>query len=444
MKPARILLVEDDVLLRRTLSRSLTREGFTVVEAGDGEEAEARLNEHDDIELILSDLEMPRAGGREVLKMGNRRQIPVVILTGTASVPVAVEMMREGAANFLTKPYKTDELREVLDQAFAERQKKRPEVSADVVGSSTGFRRVIDQVSSFADSDAPVLITGESGTGKEVVARLIHSASNRSAKPFVAVNCGALPEALLESELFGHARGAFTGATHARIGRFQLAEGGTLFLDEVGDMPLAFQVKLLRVLQERQYEPLGDSVTRKTDVRVIAATHRDVPRLLDEGAFREDLYYRLCVFNLHLPALRERREDIPLLVEHLIGAANARHGRTVTGASPELLAALAAQPWPGNIRELSNMIERMVVVRRQGELTLADLGETTTRPPARTADDAKPTLPPEGIDLREAIAHLEYSLIDQALERTGQNKNAAAQLLGLNRTTLVEKLKRRQ
>jgi sigma-54 specific flagellar transcriptional regulator A len=298
---------------------------------------------------------------------------------------------------------------------------------------------------------------GESGTGKEVAARSIHAASRRAHRPFVAVNCGAIPEALLESELFGHARGAFTGATHSRAGRFELAEGGTLFLDEIGDMPLSSQVRLLRVLQERRYSPLGDSTARACDVRVICATHRDLRRMVADGTFREDLFYRINVVEIALPPLRERREDIPMLVRHFLDAANARHGRNVAMPTPDAMAALTRHDWPGNIRQLANVVERMVILRRTGPLALADL-PAELRPASLTqpADPTTPTevpapptmlpgvLPEEGLDLRRTLADIEDVLIAQALDRTGGNRNAAAQLLGLNRTTLVEKLKRRR
>jgi transcriptional regulator with PAS, ATPase and Fis domain len=279
------------------------------------------------------------------------------------------------------------------------------------------------------------------------MARAIHHASRRARGPFVAVNCGAIPEPLLESELFGHAKGAFTGATHARAGRLQLAQHGTLFLDEIGDMPLPFQVKLLRVLQERQYEVLGEGTTRSADVRLIAATHRNLAEMVAEGTFREDLFYRLQVVELELPALRERPGDIALLASEFVSAANARHGTTVRNISPEVLALFASHRWPGNIRELANVVERMVIFRRTGDLTPGDL------PPKFGAASAAQTgkmralrdveLPAEGLDLRRTVAEFEGSLIDQALSRTGGNRNAAAQLLGLNRTTLVEKLRRK-
>ncbi|MGZ3429937.1 MAG: sigma-54-dependent transcriptional regulator, partial [Polyangia bacterium] len=325
----RVLVVEDDEDVRRTLERCLLREGCEVTLAVDGKEAAQKL-EHTRPDLVLTDLEMPRAGGREVVALSVQRRVPVVVLTGHATVEAAVELMRAGAANFLTKPFTPETLRNILSDTFG----RAP--GAEVVGGVESFRDVLDIVGAVAETDATILITGESGTGKEVVARAIHRASRRSGEAFVAVNCGAIPEALLESELFGHAKGAFTGATHARAGRFQLAEGGTLFLDEICDMPLPFQVKLLRVMQERQFEVLGDGTTRSSDVRVIAATHRDLPTMVKAGTFREDLYYRLNVVDVKLPALRERVGDIPLLAEHFIAVANTRHGTSVVGAKPEV------------------------------------------------------------------------------------------------------------
>jgi DNA-binding NtrC family response regulator len=447
----RILVVEDDPDVRRTLERCLVREGCEVTLAVDGKEADEK-SDRARPELDLTDLEMPRAGGREVVALAVQRRVPVVVLTGHATVQSAVELMRAGAANFLTKPFTPDTLRNLLSDTFG----RAP--AGEVVGNEEAFRDVLDIVGAVAETDATILITGESGTGKEVVARAIHRASKRARGPFVAVNCGAIPEALLESELFGHARGAFTGATHARAGRFQLAEGGTLFLDEIGDMPLPFQVKLLRVMQERQFEVLGEGTPRAADVRVIAATHRDLSAMVKAGSFREDLFYRLNVVDVKLPALRERAGDIPLLTEHFVAVANARHGTHVTGATPAVLEALQKHTWPGNVRELGNVIERMVIFQKRGMLDVAGLPPAITNPgavaaaasspPSSSATGASATpsqgtqLPAEGVDLRAVVARLEETLIDQALERTGGNRNAAAQLLGLNRTTLVEKLKR--
>ncbi len=431
------------------------REGCEVMEAQDGQDAKEKL-ESFSAELILTDMEMPRADGKDVLAAGLKKHIPVVILTGQGSVEVAVQMMRLGAANFLTKPFTPATLRALLEDTFGRTKASPPAVSAaqplpimaaephdTVIGEVAPFRRVLDVIQTLADTEATVMLTGESGTGKEVMARVIHNASNRRSGPFVAVNCGAIPEPLLESELFGHAKGAFTGATHSRAGRFQLADGGTILLDEIGDMPLAFQVKLLRVLQERQYEVLGEGLPRRTDVRVIVATHRDLKAMVSAGQFREDLYYRLNVIDIHLPPLRERKADIPLLVEHFMQTANERHNRAITGLQPAVLQAFDAFPWPGNIRQLANVIEKMVVLKRSGELELSDvpLEITANSPPPKS----QPTeLPADGLDLRQAVAEYEDSLIGQALDRTGGNRNAAAQLLGLNRTTLVEKLRRRK
>ncbi|MDB4966656.1 MAG: atoC [Myxococcales bacterium] len=462
----RILIVEDDPDVRRTLERCLVREGCEVTSAVDGKEAAEKIDRARP-EMIITDLEMPRAGGREVVALAVQRRVPVVVLTGHGSVQTAVELMRAGAANFLTKPFTPETLRSLLSDTFG---RTKP---GDVVGREESFQDVLDIVTAVAETDATILITGESGTGKEVVARAIHRASKRAKGPFVAVNCGAIPEALLESELFGHARGAFTGATHARAGRFQLAEGGTLFLDEIGDMPLAFQVKLLRVMQERQFEVLGEGTTRSADVRVIAATHRDLPTMVKAGTFREDFYYRLNVVDVKLPPLRDRAGDIPLLAEHFTAVANARHQTHVTGVAPSLMEKLQRYRWPGNVRELGNVIERMVIFQKRGLLEHAGLpptiesyaGDATVEEVATGGSAAvggaapvagdgaadggaagdggsAPALPPEGLDLRATVAQLEETLIEQALARTGGNRNAAAQLLGLNRTTLVEKLKR--
>jgi DNA-binding NtrC family response regulator len=457
----RVLVVEDDPEVRQALERFLAREGWTVIAARDGAEAIRLLDVDHDLTLVLTDLDMPHADGREVLAAAQRHDIPVVIVTGVATVETAVELMRLGAANYLTKPFSSPAIRSVLEECrtrhLARRDKGAADDGSELIGESARLRSVVDVISAVAETDATVLLMGESGTGKEVAARSIHAASRRAHRPFVAVNCGAIPEALLESELFGHARGAFTGATHSRAGRFELAEGGTLFLDEIGDMPLSSQVRLLRVLQERRYSPLGDSTARACDVRVICATHRDLRRMVADGTFREDLFYRINVVEIALPPLRERREDIPMLVRHFLDAANARHGRNVAMPTPDAMAALTRHDWPGNIRQLANVVERMVILRRTGPLALADL-PAELRPASLTqpADPTTPTevpapptmlpgvLPEEGLDLRRTLADIEDVLIAQALDRTGGNRNAAAQLLGLNRTTLVEKLKRRR
>ena len=441
-----VLVVDDEPAVRRSIERILTRENCQVIEARDGREASQRMSEAPKIDLILSDLSMPNADGREVIASAEAHGIPVVIVTGQATVDTAVELMRRGAANFLSKPFTREMVRAVLDDTFGRDAGKRRPVTdrPSLIGTDESLFEVREMIAKVAETDATVIIQGESGTGKEVVARLLHAAGPRANRPFVAINCGAIPEQLIESELFGHARGAFTGATQARAGRFELAEGGTLFLDEVGDMPLAAQVKLLRVLQERQYTPLGDTVARSTDVRIISATHRDLTEAIANNTFREDLLYRLNVVDLKLPALRERKRDIPLLVRHFLQSANERHNRNILEVSIEAMDALCAYDWPGNVRQLANVVERLVVLRRAGSIGLDELPESIRQPAVPGQKAADPSeLPAEGIDLKQTIAELEDSLIDQALDRTRGNRNAAARLLGLNRTTLVEKLKRK-
>ncbi len=455
----RVLVVEDDATLRRTLDRLLRREGLEVAEAGDGQEAIDRFAAGLQVDLVITDLMMPRADGRAVLAAAVKQGVPVVVLTAHATVETAVEMMRNGAANFLMKPFSPDSLRGILDDAFGRRRAvpspqstttRGPSAPKPVmIGEDPQVREVMEVVQLVADSELSVLILGESGTGKEVVARTIHAMSPRAKGPFVAVNCGAIPETLIESELFGHKKGAFTDATQSRTGRFQQADHGTIFLDEVGEMPVSFQVKLLRVLQERAVDVVGESVPRAVDVRVISATNAHLSQLVAEGKFREDLYYRLNGIDVVLPPLRERSGDIPLLVREFLRSANERHRRNVTDIGPGVLAAFERYGWPGNIRELANVVERMVVLKRAGgELTTSDL------PPALTAGipsggmakggGAVQSLPVSGLDLRAHLAELEESFIHEALERTRGNRNAAAMLLGMNRTTLVEKLKRLQ
>ncbi|HZU81588.1 MAG TPA: sigma-54 dependent transcriptional regulator [Polyangiaceae bacterium] len=451
-----VLLVDDDPAVRSALARFVGRLGHEVAQACDGAEGVSAIHRINP-DLVITDMEMPGGTGFVVLEAGMKARVPVVILTAHASVEMAVDAMKRGAANFLTKPFTADTVAQMLQEAFGARQERRREARAagdgsavvgpgGPVGEDEAFRGVLGIVERVADTDATILLTGESGTGKEVVARAIHNASKRRDKAFVAVNCGAIPEALLESELFGHVRGAFTGATQARRGRFQVAEGGTLFLDEIGDMPAALQVKLLRVIQERQYEVLGESRPQPANVRFIAATHRNLERMVADGKFRDDLYYRLNVVPLHLPPLRERQRDIPLLVKHFIGEANAAHAREVTGIAPDAMALLTGYSWPGNVRELANIVERMVLLKGQGVLDAADVPPQLR--PQQTAGSsggrgATLELPSNGIDLTEALLKWEGVLIEQALERTRGNRTQAAALLRINRTTLVEKLKRR-
>jgi transcriptional regulator with PAS, ATPase and Fis domain len=317
-----------------------------------------------------------------------------------------------------------------------------PRSMRGVIGNAETFLDVYRVIDRVADTNCTVLVTGESGTGKELVARAVHFASKRAAAPFVAINCGAIPEALLESELFGHARGAFTGAHATKTGRIALAQGGTLFLDEIGELPLSLQVKLLRILQSHEYSPVGDTRTMKADVRIVAATNIDLEQAVAAGAFREDLYYRLNVIHLTVPALRERREDIPLLVHHFMAKARAKTGRPVNEVSRAAAELLATYDWPGNVRELENTIERAILLSPSDRIQPSDLPTRVRGLGSERRVVAK--LPDAGIDLRAAVESFENDLIRQALDRTGWNKNQAANLLGLNRTTLVEMLKRKR
>jgi transcriptional regulator with PAS, ATPase and Fis domain len=334
----------------------------------------------------------------------------------------------------------------MLSLAVDHRRESDSAVLCDIIGRSDRMRRVFDLVQRVADSDSTIIINGETGTGKGLLARAIHQLSSRRDKPFVTINCGTIPENLLESELFGHVRGAFTGAAVSKPGKFEIANGGTVFLDEIGDMSPDLQVKLLRVLEEREFEPVGGNRTVKVDVRILAATHRDLEEAVQKGTFREDLFYRLFVIPVTLPALRERRSDIPLLVEHFRAQYCSEKHRCVTGIQPAALESLVRYNWPGNVRELRNMMERLVVLKGSGELDMADLPEKLR------GHDAAPLLDPpagveltdEGINLTTAVTEFEKALIRQSLEISGGVKNKAAKLLQLNRTTLVEKIKRLQ
>ena len=450
------LIVDDDPNVRMVLRKLLTRRGDSVLEAEDGKQAIDQLASRA-VDLVITDLLMPRANGLEVLRYVRERKpkIPVIMLTAEGSIRDCVEAMRAGAFNFLTKPFHNDDLEEIIRQATRGRRSP-PEPGAPVpvtsaepgqpqialVGESEALRAVIDMVERIAGSGSTVLITGESGTGKEVVARLLHYSSPRVGQPFVAVNCGAIPETLIESELFGHVKGAFTGAVEARQGRFAQADGGTLFLDEIGELALPLQVRLLRVLQERVVTPVGDSRVRAVDVRVIAATNRDLEAMVKEGKFRQDLFYRLEVLPVRLPALRERREDIPLLAAHFLESTNQRLGRQVA-ISEDALTIMRLYDWPGNVREMENLFERLVVLSRGEAISASDLPERMRAGSAAPQiGAAAASLARGAIDLVATMGAVESTLIDQAMRQASGNKTHAAELLGLSRTTLLDKLKR--
>ena len=451
----RVLLVDGDTTVQATLVSFLSGLGCEAVPAFDGIEAIARLRDRR-FDMCMTDARLPGPDiqgldGFAVLREAHRQTpaVPVVMLTAQATVADAVAALRAGAANFLPKPFHLTSVEEVVRRILASdpaahpgppQARETPE--AAVIGEHPAMRALLARVAQIADTNARVLIRGETGTGKEVIARLIHASSARSSGPFVVLNMAAIPEPLAESELFGHARGAFTGADRPRMGCFLAAHRGTLFLDEIAEMPRGLQAKLLRVLGDGEVTPLGSSEQIPTDVRVIAATHRNLEEMIRDGRFREDLYYRLEVVPIDVPPLRARREDIPALIDHFRRAVNAREGRSVPGFAREVQDRLCAHDWPGNVRELENLVERLVVVAGSREVTLHDL-PVHLRMDLVDLDAGHLDLPTGGLDLRMLLSRLEERLIGQALARTGGNRNRAAELLGMNRTTLVEKLRRR-
>jgi DNA-binding NtrC family response regulator len=454
--PRHLLLVEDEAPLREAWAAQLADAGFAVTQAASGEDAITCLAGFA-FDLVVTDLRLPGASGIRVLDAARERypDIIVVIVTGYGTVRDAVETVQRGAADFITKPCPFDVLLHVLRGALerhrlrAENAYLRSQLDAryafdGLVGRSRSMRELLQLLETVAPTTSTILIQGETGTGKELVARAIHHNSPRRQQRFVALNCSAIPETLLEAELFGHVRGAFTGAVGSRQGRFELAHRGTLFLDEIGTMSAPLQAKLLRVLQERAFERIGDSQSTKVDVRVIAATNADLSRLVKEGTFREDLYYRLNVIPIHLPALRERRDDIPLLVHHFLE----RFGRELdpprigVSMSQEAMRRLMAYDWPGNIRQLENTIERALALSPGRTQIDASVLPPELGPPVPGAAQWTLELAEHGVDLEAFIGDIERELIRLALARADGNKKHAASLLKLKRTTLVEKLKR--
>jgi DNA-binding NtrC family response regulator len=433
------------------LASILGRAGFEVVTAADGNAALKRLNETT-FDLMLTDQRMPAMDGLELLEQSQRRQprIPVVLMTAYGTVSTAVEAMKRGAVDYLTKPFERDELLLVIEKALRHRRLEDEVVSLrgvlkdryrlqNIIGDSPAMQEVYSLIERVASTDVPVLIGGESGTGKELVARAVHQSSRRAAGPFVALNCAAVPETLLESEFFGHERGAFTGAARAHSGRFEQANGGTLFLDEIGAMRVDLQAKLLRAIQEQEIQRLGSVATRKVDVRILAATSEDLQQAIRRRTFREDLYYRLNVVPIHLPPLRERVDDVTLLVDHFLSASTAKFGRDPISVAPGVLEHLQRYAWPGNVRELENYIERMVVLATGPRLTLADLPTPLLRDPATTGEELEQfVLPVDGVELQQ----LERHLILQALRRTRGSLGPAARLLGISYKTLQYRIRK--
>jgi DNA-binding NtrC family response regulator len=454
-----LLLVEDEAPLREAVAEQLADRGYHVEQAESGEAALGRIADFA-FDILITDLRLPGIDGSSLVQAAVERypDIIAIVITGFGTVKDAVEVIRRGAWDFVSKPFQIDELLHVLDAALEQRRLKsenaylRAQLDAryrfeGIVGKSRAMARLFQLLETVAATASTILISGETGTGKEVVARAIHQSSPRRMHRFVALNCSAIPETLLEAELFGHVRGAFTGAVGNRQGRLEQAHKGTLFLDEVGTMSQGLQMKLLRVLQEREFERVGDSHTIKVDVRVIAATNSDLGKLVADGQFREDLFYRLNVIPVELPPLRDRKEDIPLLVQHFLEKFNAesdppRPLAAMLTVSQEAMRRLMSYPWPGNVRQLENAIERATAFTvGRSQIDANDLPPEIQHA-EEPALSSTVSLPEDGMDLDRFISSIERDLIQRSLERTGGNKGQAAKLLNLKRTTLVEKIKR--
>lgn len=456
MSQVHVLVVDDDPALREILREALMRESYTVSTAEDGTAAIQAVKESV-VHIVITDYQLPDIDGLEVIDRLSKLDAKIIpiVMTGFGTIETAVRAMKSGAFDFITKPFDLETVAVVVRKA-AEFHRLRQENHLlrravrdqyrleQLVGVSEPMQQVLEFVQKVADSDSTVMIQGESGTGKELVARMLHFNSLRRDRPLVPVNCGAIPENLLESELFGHEKGAFTGATHARMGRFELAHGGTIFLDEIGELSLPLQVKLLRVLQEREFERVGGNRTIHVDVRIIAATNQDLETMVEERRFRQDLFYRLNVIPIVIPPLRERRTDIPLLIDHFLTRFNQSKHTEVVGLDGEALRLLTEYDWPGNIRELENMMERLVVLKKQGILSSEDLPQKISR--RSIIPELKEQfirLSEDGIHLSREVEQYEKHLIMEALKKANGVTARAAQLLHLNRTTLVEKLKRK-
>jgi DNA-binding NtrC family response regulator len=461
-----LLLVEDEAPLREAIAEQLGDRGYRVEQADCGEAAIAKLADFA-FDIIVTDLRLPGVDGSAVVEAAVERypHIIAIVVTGYGTVKDAVEAIKRGAWDFVSKPFQIDELLHVLDAALEQRRLKsenaylRAQLEEryrfeGIIGKSRPMKLLFQLLETIAPTNSTILITGETGTGKEVIARAIHHNSPRRMHRFVALNCSAIPETLLEAELFGHVRGAFTGAVGNRQGRMEQAHKGTLFLDEVGTMSVALQMKLLRVLQEREFERVGESNTTKVDVRIIAATNTDLSRMVAEGHFREDLFYRLNVIPVQLPPLRERKEDVPLLVQHFLDKLREERGTRPPGererratdraitVSQEAMRRLMAYHWPGNVRQLENVIERAVALTAgRTQIDVRELPAEIQQSQEMVLTSAV-ALPEDGVDLDAFVANIERELIERSLERTGGNKGQAAKLLHLKRTTLVEKLKR--
>lgn len=460
-KKGNILVVDDEEIMREVLESILSQEGYRVDLAKTGEEGLMRFSERT-YDVVLLDVSMPGIGGlrtlEELLKID--REAVVLMITAYATFDTAIAAWQLGAFNCIRKPFENEQILKIVSVGIARRRgdeerrllRRTLRISGDrerIVGNSVPMREVYDLIEQVAPARTTVLITGESGTGKEVVARTIHFSSPRAESgQFVAVNCSNIPSELLESELFGHTKGAFTGAVAAKKGLFEVADGGSIFLDEISTIPPETQARLLRVIQEREFTPLGDTQPRRVDVRIIAATNTDLQRAVKSGDFREDLFYRLNVINIHLPPLRNRREDIRPLAQHFVKKYNAENGRNISVQfAPEVLSALENYHWPGNVRELESAIERAVIVARTDDITLECLREEIVNPELKSAARSGPDQTAADVDISRGISfydevsRFEIELIRKALEFTGGHQSRAAKLLGMNNTTLNSKIK---
>jgi len=449
MASERILIVDDEEGMRRLLSRVLTREGYETSTVGSGADA-MRMVAGERFDLVVTDIKMPEMDGLELLQELREYEpsLPVIVMTAYGTIENAVQALRSGAYDYIAKPFETDEIKlavaKVLERErlLAENRYLHEELEgrydfSGIIGSSPAMQQVYEMASSVAPSNANVLITGESGTGKELLARSIHYSSQRKDKPFIVLNCAALSEGVLESELFGHEKGAFSGALDMRKGRFERADQGTLFIDEVGEMSMTAQVKLLRVIQEHEFERVGGNKTISVDVRIVAATNKVLEEQVKEGKFREDLYYRLNVVNINVPPLRSRREDVEALSRHFMEKYAAETGKKITDIAPRALSCLLAHDWPGNVRELQNAIERAVVLSKGSVLTPRDF------PQGLQGDDQICLqIPEKGGSLTDILEDLERQLILQTLQREDGSQTRAAESLGIKRTTLRYKMEK--
>jgi DNA-binding NtrC family response regulator len=447
----RILVADDEPNIRRILAAVFKREGYDVSVAEDGIGA-LKILESEEVHAVIADLKMPRLDGMALLKhlVAEFPDLPVVMITAHGTVDTAVEALKLGAFDYVTKPFEQEELKAILQKALSQSQRSREEVHLtgddrgryEIIGRHPAMLDIYELIRKVADTPTTVLVNGESGTGKELIAKALHENSSRRGKPFIKINCAAIPKTLVESELFGYEKGAFTGAVGSKPGRFELAHEGTLFLDEIAEIPAEIQVKLLRVLQESEFERVGGIKTIRVDVRLVGATNRDLQAEIAAGNFREDLYYRLNVVPIRLPPLRERTSDVPLLVEHFIAKYNARLKKNVQGIEPVAMAQLIEYLWPGNIRELENVVERIVLFAETGVLRASDLpAELRGRAPAAMAPPTTgaPTSLKEAV--RETTLRLERDLIQQALKETGGNVTQAAKRLKISRKSLQNKMK---